>query len=60
MGYGSFKNLANILKSYFGSLNYLYLLTNLTKAILLYSIAKCFPMQVLGPPPNPIRLATLA
>lgn len=53
IGSASYKNLVHILKSFFGKAKDWYLFMNFITAILLSSIAKCLPIHVLGPPPNP-------
>ena len=50
---GEYRNLNAILKLLLGSVILEYLFMNLMRAILLYNIAKCLPMQVLAPALNP-------
>jgi hypothetical protein len=50
---GEYRNLNAILKLLLGRVILEYLFMNLMRAILLYSIARCFPMQVLAPALNP-------
>lgn len=53
IGSGSVRNFMTILNYDFGKWNYLYRFMNFINAILLYSMARCFPMHVLGPPEKP-------
>lgn len=53
-GTGQYKNLMSILKLLFGRVIFLYLLTNLIKAILLSKSASCLPMHDRLPALNPV------
>jgi hypothetical protein len=50
---GEYINLFTNFKGASGIIIFLYLFINLTRPILLYNKAKCFPMHDLAPPPNP-------
>lgn len=50
---GPTTNLATILKFLFGKIILLYRFMNFTRAILLYIIARCLPIQLLAPKLNP-------